>query len=413
MARVEIEMGDAGVVVGTVAPGYEPVCDAFVANFTEHGDLGAGLCIYRHGHPVVELDGGWARRSEQVPYGPDTLQLVFSTTKGATALCAHVLAQRGLLDLQAPVADYWPEFAQAGKEHLPVYQLLTHEAGLPTVDTTLTLEQALAWDPVVEALAAQQPLWEPGTAHGYHALTFGWLVGEVVRRVDGRSLGRFFAEEVAEPLGLEFWIGLPERYEERVAPLRMARLAPSASGQPDPATALDPKTLEAFAAMVQPGALALRALSLNGAFGTFAEGGGPFNRRDVHAAEIPAANGITNARSLARLYAALVGTVDGVRVLSPAQMERARSPQVDGPDRVLVVRSRFGLGFMLHGESAALLGPGSFGHPGAGGSVGFADPDAGVAFGYVMNQMRFGLAGDDRSARLIDALRRCLRHEGP
>jgi len=226
-------MGEAGAVEGEVAPGFEPVRDAFVRNFTEHGDIGAAVCVYRHGEKVVDLVGGWARPSAAVPYGADTLQLVFSTTKAATAVSALVLAQRGLLDLDAPVARYWPEFAAEGKEGVPVRWLLTHEAGLPTIDATIPLEEALHWTPVVEALAAQRPLWEPGTAHGYHALTFGWLVGEVVRRVSGKSLGSFFADEVAGPLGLEFWIGLPEDREDRVARLRQ-QWPPCPSGYSEP-----------------------------------------------------------------------------------------------------------------------------------------------------------------------------------
>ena len=197
-------------MTGLVEPGFERVRDAFAANFEAGHEVGAALCVHHDGRKVVDIVGGSFDRDGTKPYGSDTLQLVFSSTKGATAVCANLLAQRGLLDLDEPVATYWPEFAQGGKGRLPVRYLLSHQAGLPAIDRTLTPEEVWAWDPVIEALAEQAPFWEPGTAHGYHALTYGYLVGEVVRRITGRSLGSFFADEVAEPLGLEFFIGLPE-----------------------------------------------------------------------------------------------------------------------------------------------------------------------------------------------------------
>jgi CubicO group peptidase (beta-lactamase class C family) len=408
---VRIELGDAGVVEGEVAPGFEAVRDAFVRNFTDHGDTGAALSVYLRGSKVVDLWGGWAKPSQATLYRRDALQLVFSTTKGATAICALLLAERGLLDLDAPVARYWPEFADAGKATIPVRWLLTHQAGLPVLDDTLALEDALAWTPVTEALARQRPLWEPGSAHGYHALTYGWLVGEVVRRVSGRSLGTFFADEVAGPLGLDFWIGLPEEHEERVAPLRMQwpPVAPVSPGPPGPPGAEPAAGSEALAGLLDPDALQLllRALTLNGTFGMFG-GEGPYNTPAVHRAEVPAANGIANARSLARMYAALVGEVDGVRILAPATVEAAATPAVQDKDRVLAVPTSFGSGFMCHSRFIPLLAPGSFGHGGAGGSLGFADPRSGVAFGYVMNQMRLTLAGDVRTAGPIEALRYCV-----
>lgn len=398
---VMVDLGEAGTVRGTVAEGFEPVLEAFVANFAERGESGAGLCIYRHGQVVVDLHGGWARPRQRVPYDDRTLQLVFSSTKGATALCAHLAAQRGLVDLDAPVAELWPEL-DGRVRGAPVRWLLTHQIGLPTIDATLTLDQALAWEPVVDALERQAPYWEPGTAHGYHALTFGWLVGELVRRASGRSIGRFFADEVTGPLGLDFWIGLPPEEHHRVAPLRLARVP---TGQ---RLSADPASLHVWAEMLRPGALGVRALTLNGTFGAFGRGG-PFNTPEVWAAQVPAANGITNAHSLARLYAAMIGPVDGVQLLDAAQQRLASTPQVSGPDRVLVNDTCFGVGFQCqHPGFAPLLGPGSFGHSGAGGSLGFAHPDSGTAFGYVMNQLRFGLQGDDRTARLVTALRTCL-----
>jgi CubicO group peptidase (beta-lactamase class C family) len=380
---------------GRVEPGYEGVRDAFAANFDERGDQGAAFCLYKDGVPVVDLWGGTADRRTGLAYGPDTLQLVFSTTKGATAVCANLLIERGLLDPSAPVTEYWPEFGAEGKAGLPVEWLLTHQAGLPAIDATLTLPEALAWDPMIAALAAQKPLWEPGTAHGYHALTYGWLVGEVVRRISGKSLGTFFAEEVATPLGLEFWIGLPESEEGRVAPLNMSL---------DHIAEMAPEELDRMATNFGPDGLGTRALFLGGAFGTFEDGDGVFNTRAVHSAEVPAANGITTARSLARMYAGLIGEVDGVRILASATVEQMTTPRTSGEDLVLGAESIFGLGMLCDSPFSPFLGPGSFGHYGAGGSVGFAQPGSGVAFAYVMNQMRLGLSGDARTGSLIEAV---------
>jgi CubicO group peptidase (beta-lactamase class C family) len=382
-------------VEGHVEPGFEGVRDAFARNFTEHGDVGAGFCLHVEGRKVVDLWGGVRDAESGQPYDEDTLQLVFSTTKGATAACASLLAQRGLLDVEAPVSTYWPEFAQSGKDDIPVRWLLGHKAGLATIDKQLSLPEALAWEPVIEALEVQEPLWEPGTAHGYHALTYGWLVGEVIRRIDGRSLGTFFKEEIAEPLGLEFWIGLPEDEEHRVAPL-VGSILPEDRGDVTPELQ---KMLEEF---IGPNSLLGRALSMNG---TFAD---PdcFNSRAVHAAEIGAANGITNARSLSRFYAGLIGTVPGgpdEALLTTDQVDAARTVQTEGTDKCLFFETTFGLGFMRSGVFSPYGGAGSFGHSGAGGSVGFADPDNQIAAGYVMNRMLQNLAGDPRTRTLFQA----------
>ncbi|MEV5589826.1 serine hydrolase domain-containing protein [Nonomuraea pusilla] len=204
---------------GETAPGFEAVRETFEAQLPGEREAGAAVAVYLHGRKVVDLWGGVADPATGRPWERDTLQVVFSTTKGVTAACAHLLAERGELDLDAPVAAYWPEFAANGKDRLPVRWLLTHQAGLPAIDRPVTPAQALAWEPMVTALAAQRPLWEPGTGHGYHAHTYGWLVGEVVRRVSGRSLGTYLAEEIAAPLGLDLWIGLPAAELPRVSRL--------------------------------------------------------------------------------------------------------------------------------------------------------------------------------------------------
>jgi CubicO group peptidase (beta-lactamase class C family) len=386
-------------VGGTVDPGFEGVRDAFVQNFEENDEIGAGYSLYVDGKKVVDLWGGVANVETGTPYTDDSLQLVFSTTKGATAACANLLAQRGELDIDAPVAKYWPEFAQAGKSEIPVRWLLCHKAGLPTFDATLTPEEVFAWDPVIRALEVQEPFWEPGTAHGYHAVTYGYLVGEVVRRVSGKSLGTFFHEEIAEPLGIEFWIGLPPEQEHRVAPL---------VGTGRTTGDLDDETAQLAAAIMGPDTLVGRAMTLNGALGLLDDG---FNTPELHAAEMPAANGITNARSLARFYAALIGGVEGgpsESLLTREQIDFARTCQTEGADRVLSfpgieLPTTIGLGFWTSSAFAPYGGERAFGHSGAGGSVGFADPEARIAGGYVMNRMMQGIAGDPRSRGLIKA----------
>ena len=389
-------------VSGFVADGFEPVRAAFEANFRDHGDLGAGVCVYRDGAPVVDLVGGVTAHGSDDLYRADHLQMVFSTTKGAAAICAHLLAERGQLDLDAPVASYWPEFAANGKADIPVSWLLCHKSGLVDVDRPLTLDDALDWDRVTAALAAAPPIWEPGTQHGYHAVTYGWLVGEIVRRVSGRTLGRFFADEIAGPLGLEFWIGLPDEQIPRVVDLVPPGPPPGVHfGSPDDP---QPGMIEMLQLLMGPDSLIARALTAPG--GAFASET-VWNEPAVWQAEIPAANGITNAGSLARMYAT-VGEVDGVRLLSPATVARAIEPQTEGADAVLIFEIPFGLGFMRDAPFAKFGSPTAFGHYGAGGSVGFADHEAGIGFGYVMNKMDLGIAGDPRTSALIDALYGCL-----
>ncbi|HET6964704.1 MAG TPA: serine hydrolase domain-containing protein [Acidimicrobiales bacterium] len=382
-------------VSGEVASGFEAVREAFESNFTQRGDVGAACAVYLDGRKVVDLWGGVADHKTGRSWEEDTLTLVYSTTKGVAAICVHHLAQEGVLDLDAPVSFYWPEFASAGKGSVTVRHLLAHRAGLPTVERRLTQEEAFAWDPAVEALAAQAPLWAPGTRHGYHAVTFGWLVGEVVRRATGRSLGRYLAEEMAAPLGLDLWIGLPAGEEHRVS-----RLLPPGNVRVsrEELAAMPPAQLDRLRAMADPDSLMQRAL--NPTDPPFS-----FNRPELHAAELPAANGIGTARSLARLYAATIGEVDGVRLLEDSTVASATTEQSSGPDEVLVADTRFGSGFFLPSPFSPLMGPRSFGHSGAGGSLAFADPDSGVAFAYVMNQMQQGLAADPRPAELVSALR--------
>ena len=380
-------------VQGIVASGWEPVADALEQVVRTDGGAGSAVCVYVDGAPVVDAWGGDADGDR--PWCRDTTACVFSATKGVAAVCAHLLVERGLLDLEAPVARYWPEFAGGGKADLKVRWLLTHQAGLPLVEPAFTFDDLVAVAPVLRALEAQRPLWEPGTQVGYHAITYGYLVGELVRRVSGRSLGTFFRDEIAQPLGLQAWIGLPEQASVDLALLERTG-APS--GLAEAILAAGPDS---------PMAPLLKALTLGGALPLNLIGDGGFNDRRVLAVELPAAGLVADARSLARIYAATVAEVDGVRLLQdPAAcvpLQTTDTPAFGAPagaPRTL----DFALGFLAR----PLLGPASFGHPGASGALGFADVEQRVGFGYVPRLMREE-AEDGRAADLIAAVRRILR----
>jgi len=383
---------------GWTAPGWEGVRDVFQANFDAGTEVGAAFSAYHRGNKVVDLWGGIADQDEGTPWEEDTIIGVFSTTKGMTAICANQLAQDGKLDVEAPVVTYWPEFAANGKADIPVAYLLSHQAGLAWVDGTLTPDEALAWEPVIRALEQQAPSWQPGTQHGYHATTYGWLVGEVIKRIAGQSVGTYLRENIADPLDLDLWIGLPESEESRVATLismiPKGGMEPGPGGEPNPlaelmAAFLGPETPLGKALFAPGGALADQDI---------------WNTRAMHAAEVPAANGICDARSLARLYGATVSDVDGIRLLTPEQVKAATVQRTTGPNTILMnMEIHFGLGFMLHAGLIPLGGPNSFGHFGAGGSVGWADPDTELGMGYIMNRMDIGLAGDLRSFNLVNA----------
>ncbi|WP_181138488.1 serine hydrolase domain-containing protein [Streptomyces sp. Ru73] len=401
-------------VHGTVEAGYEPVRDAFAANFARRGERGAAVAAYRHGRKVVDLwagvrdadsvtddgspaDAGAARPA---PWEEGTAQIVRSATKGVAAVVPLLLHQRGQLDLDAPVGTYWPEYKAAGKERTLVRHLLSHRAGVPVLDTPLTPAEAVDGVSGPAAVAAQAPAWEPGTDHGYHAQTYSWLLSELVLRVTGRTIGTFVAEEIAGPLGLDLWIGLPA---EEAAGGRAGRLAEITPPPAPEGAGLRVRPKKAVAdAYDDPDSLTRRAFA---AITPHADENDPAFR----AAELPGSNGIATARSLARLYAALIGPVDGhPRLFAPATLTLARTEESAGPDRTLIAASRFGLGYMLHGPTAPLLAPGSFGHPGRGGALAFADPESGVSFGYVTNGMQKNVTADPRAQALVRALRSAL-----
>jgi CubicO group peptidase (beta-lactamase class C family) len=396
-------------VEGTCAAGFSAVREEFDRNFAERGEVGASVAVTVDGETVVDLWGGVADRATGRPWERDTIGIVWSCTKGAVALCAHMLVSRGELDLDAAVAEYWPEFGKNGKDRVNVRMLLAHQAGLAAIRDPLPEPGLLDWDLTVEMLAAQEPLWPPGTRHGYHALTFGHVVGEVVRRVSGRSMGTFFRDEVAAPLGLDFWIGLPQKHHARVAPT--IPVEPPAAG--DDAS-------EFFAqAMTDPTSIA-SLVAMNSSGMLFP---GVIDRREVYAAEIPAVNGLANGRALAGMYRplALGGAVDGVRLVDEATLaEATRVASASSVDATLGIPTRFALGFMkamdnrsLPGNDSVLISEDAFGHAGYGGSIGFADPGARLSFGYSMNKQGNGLGVNQRGHALIDTVYATLDYRRP
>ena len=397
LARADL----AGAVVqGYCAPAFQPLLDAFVENFEQDVEQGASLAIEQDGKTVIDVWGGFAEASSRRAWERDTIGIVFSNTKAATALCAHLLVDAGLLDVDQPVAHYWPEFAAQGKGEVTVRMLLDHSAGLPALREPLPDGAAFDWFEMTRRLAAEAPYWRPGTSVGYHGLTFGWLVGEVVRRVSGQSLGTFFRERVALPLGMDFWIGLPESEEPRVAAIIPARPGPVPRNAFERAIAEEPDSIS--------------ALYFRNTGGWRPSG---FNSRRGHAAEIGAAGGITNARALARMYSplAMEGVRDGVRILGAKTLVRASEiSSATNEDLCLRVPTRFALGFMrsmdnrARGLDSADFGRDAFGHVGAGGSLGFASPSDRIGFGYTMNHMGPGVLLNSRADRLVRALREVL-----
>ncbi|MDB1090172.1 serine hydrolase [Streptomyces sp. ACA25] len=378
-------------VQGWVSEQFKPVSDVFATVLPEDGRGGGAVSLFVDGEPVLDLWGGVADSRTGRAWEQGTAVLVFSCAKSIVSMLLHYLAQEGQLDLDSPVASYWPEFGCHGKEAVTVRQVLTHRAGLPVVEEVLTFEDVLAWTPVVEALEQQTPFWEPGRAHAYHGLTFGWLAGEVIRRVTGRTPGVYFRELLGDRLGIETWIGLPPEEAGRVA-----RLEEPVEPLPLPG----------------PDTLFTRALTMNGVIdfpGADSKYG--YGSPSLLAAELPAGNAVATARGLAATHAAAAtGLHTGTRLLTLKTLTDAVREQSSGPswrDGIDLGR-RFGTGFMIDSPPEwRLLSPRSFGHDGAGGSTAFGDDAYGVGFGFVTN--RLGSGADDRVDRLITAVRECLR----
>lgn len=388
---------DGRIVTGRCDERFAAVADVFAKNFTERGELGASLAITIDGELVVDLWGGHVEPGGRL-WQRDTVHVLFSCTKAATALCIHILAARGELDLDTPLLNIWPELA-AAHSGATVRMILDHTIGLPALRDPVKADAITDAAYMVARLEAENPFWLPGTRQGYHALTYGFLLGEIVRRVSKRSLGTFFAEEIAAPLELDFYIGLPENIEERVAPIFLYR---PIKGEPDSAFMCAAKSAGTVTNLFvfNSGDWAVRGMNT------------PSGRR----AEIGAAGGIGNARALTGMFTALA--TGGAKLgLTPEYISSfAMCSAATHQDETLRVPTRFGPGFMLsmdnrhpqRGGEGLIIGRNAFGHVGMGGSLGFADPEAGMAFGYTMNKLGAGLLLNDRGQSLVDAAYRSL-----
>jgi len=410
---VSATAGNGALIHGYCVPAFRPVFDAFVANFNQRNEIGASIGVTLKGVPVLEAWGGYAdtlSATPSVPWTRDTVSLVFSCTKGATALCAHTLIARGLLKLDKPVAYYWPEFAANGKSAITVRMVMQHAAGLAAIPFSTPVPNGAwaDWTTMTALIAGIAPWWEPGTAHGYHAMTFGWLVGELVRRVSSVSIGQYFADQVATPLDIDFWIGTPADVLPRVSPMR-ANTEVLAN---DPFTARifsDPTSLQAAV-----------FFNIGGWFGLPPSTPPAYNSTASLQAQIPAAGGVTNGRGLATMYAALAngGKLGSLRLL-PADYAATLGAVYSAGlvDRTVLTSTRFGQGYHASIDNRA-IGPGqsaimgrtAFGHAGFGGSIGLADPQAQLSFGYTMNRMGPGSGLNDRGQSLVDAVYRVLGH---
>jgi CubicO group peptidase (beta-lactamase class C family) len=384
-------------IEGQTARGFEPVAEAFARAFEGRPNMGGALAIRHQGREVVNLWGGIADTRSGDLWSQRTASVVFSCSKGLVSILVAQLVEEGWLDYDAPVARYWPEFAQNGKADITVRQMLGHQAGLSALSDDLAFEDILDWDTVVGHLERQAPLWSPGTGYAYHALTHGWLAGELIRRVTGRPIGAVFNERIAARLGVSAWIGLPPTFGGQVAHLSVA---------PDLATLWANETALDTAATPN---LPYRAMTLGHALpAALVTPDGGFNDPRLQQAEIPGAGGIATASALAAIWSATVRPTAGVRLLTPQTVELATQTVTEGPPvfNPAPPYSRWGMGFQLDSEARRYLTPHSFGHDGAGGQSAFADPELGVGFAFITNWME---AGDDRRATgIIDALRTVL-----
>jgi CubicO group peptidase (beta-lactamase class C family) len=377
-----ITLDNLSVVRGSYAPGFESVAREFERNFTERGDVGAAFAAVHDGKTVVDIWGGYAAHGKL--WEAETLQVIYSGTKGLVATCMLILIERGLIDIDAPVARYWPEFAGNGKETVLVRHIVSHRAGLPGITTPLTAADLTDYEKMEHLLASQELVRDPDGFHCYHALTIGWLCGALIRRVDGRSLGKFFAEEVAQPLGLEAWIGLPESEEHRVGRME---LDPNSPWQGEPVTNPIHKSIWENPPLFPDNDMA-------------------WNTRAYHAAEIGGAGGIATARGMARYYGCLArgGEIDGVRILGENTICAGLRERSRFYDPYILEAMAFGTVFALQTEQGRYgPDPEAFGHAGAGGSIHGGWPASRTGFSYVMNQMRID-PDDVRSRHVLKAL---------
>ena len=384
------------LIDGSVSSEFEPVRDAFVENFTHRGELGGACCIYQDGEKVVDLWGGVRDRASGEPWRADTMVVVHSTTKGLAAMVVALAHSRGLLDYEERVCTYWPEFAQADKEHITVRQLLAHQAGLFAFDEKVDREVVADRDRLAEIMARQRPAWEPGERQAYHAISLGFYESEIVRRIDPehRSLGRYFAEEIAKPLEVDFYIGVPDAIPDaRLAPLEPPSLWKRLTGMPLSVT---------LAAMNRRSVL-YRSLVSNPGTGFYVDP----DRVVVRNLEVPSGGGVGTARAIAKAYGVFAS---GGRELglTAETIEALQAPAIPSRhgffDETLRGPAQFSLGFMKPSEGFPFGHAGAFGAPGAGGSMGYADPQVGIGYGYVTNRMGMSLQGDPRDAALRAAI---------
>jgi CubicO group peptidase (beta-lactamase class C family) len=385
-------------ISGFCDPRFSDVKRQFENNFSTRDEIGASVCIHWQGHPVVDLWGGVAKPSTGAQWQEDTVGPIYSCTKGATALCAHLLIDRQALDLDANVGHYWPEYRQAGKGDTTVRMLLSHQAAVPAIRAAVPPERWFDQDEMAQRIASETPFWTPGAQHGYHALTFGILVGELVARLTGQSLGNFFKREIAEPLGLDFWIGLPAEYRDRIAPTLPVSVQPPA----------EPPLLEIDSELTL-------AEYVGRDIGNVLD---YIERTDYFSSELPAGGGIANARALATMYSplSLDGALAGTRLVSERAIPHMRYVNSAAThDAVMGISTCFTSGFAKswHNPNSSpaasyWIGESAFGHPGKGGSLGFADPDAQLSFGYTMNRPHSGMSLDMRGQSLVDAAYRCV-----
>jgi len=399
---------EADTSMGTIQGHYEEsfaqVVEAFAHNFTHHNEVGASLCVTHEGRTVVDLWGGTKDVKQASPWQQDTVSVVFSSSKGAVALAAHTLVSQGKLDVDGFVGDYWPEFASNGKEQATVRMMLDHSVGVPCMRDKLRDGGCCDWDYMTQTLAQEAPFWTPGERNGYHMMNFGWTVGELIRRASGVSLGTYFNQAIAAPTQAECWIGLPDSLEEKVAPMIAAKPVKGA-----------PLTEFVQALIHEPGSIPSLALYNQGGFNP--------NSRACHQAEIGGGGAIANGRGLARIYApfACGGTLDGSTYVDADTLAGMQEVAVaTHRDATLLIPTRFSLGFMKSmdnrrapgvAKDSAILGSTAFGHVGAGGSIGFADPAARMSFGYTMNRMGTGILMNERGQSLVDAAYRSLGYE--
>ncbi|MEQ1735121.1 MAG: serine hydrolase domain-containing protein [Rhodoglobus sp.] len=384
-------------VHGSAADRFHTVAEAFRSSFEGKPDMGAALAIRHDGDLVVDLWGGVADERDKRNWQEDTLGVVFSCTKGLVSILAAVLVQEGRLDYSARVADYWPEFAAAGKENVRIKDLLAHRSGISAPREAVSIAEVRDWNGIVSRLAAQEPLWVPDTGYAYHALTHGWLAGEVIRRVTGLTVGEYFSKTISAPLGVDAWIGLPSLLNDRVAHLQAGPSLKQLTAQQ--------------AAARTPGVMdwSEQAMTLGGAFPSELVGrDSGFNSPDLWSAEIPGAGGIASARALATIWSATFVETDGVRLLNDGTIAAATAVQSEGAPvwDVPGPWPRWGMGFQLDSEARRYITGQGFGHDGAGGQVAFADPQARVGFAFITNQME--AIDDVRATRVVDALRAAL-----